>query len=380
MKKLVKLGFLFAVMCCAGFFMSNWSIAAEQAAAKPEPKVKTITKENIHGVIAPDDKNIWLVGNYGVIYHSSDGGETWNSQKSGVTSLLIDGVFLNAKMGWVVGISGNVLYTIDGGETWAKQKTNTDKHLFGICFLNDKKGWAVGEAGIIIHTEDGGKTWAGQGEEQDRALNNVVFVDENNGLIVGETGTILRTVDGGKIWAPVVLKIFERATIDEEIEKPRQSLYGIAAKDKNTIVVCGIDSLFLRTTDGGATWESYTAEGNLGVYSLFLKGDKGWAVGDRGALFISNDAGKTWKLHQDAIKTGTWLRDVAFTSPDKGWAVGASDTVVSTKDGGKTWDFRAGMYYTVKDFPVAKEITDKIFKPFTLFASLWRKLYPAQYE
>ena len=337
MKKLVKLGFLFAVMCCAGFFMSNWSIAAEQAAAKPEPKVKTITKENIHGVIAPDDKNIWLIGNYGVIYHSSDGGETWNSQKSGVTSLLIDGVFLNAKMGWVVGISGNVLYTIDGGETWAKQKTNTDKNLFGICFLNDKKGWAVGEAGIIIHTEDGGKTWAGQGEEQDRALNNVVFVDENNGLIVGETGTILRTVDGGKIWAPVVLKIFERATIDEEIEKPRQSLYGIAAKDKNTIVVCGIDSLFLRTTDGGATWESYTAEGNLGVYSLFLKGDKGWAVG-------------------------------------------ASDTVVSTKDGGKTWDFRAGMYYTVKDFPVAKEITDKIFKPFTLFASLWRKLYPAQYE
>ena len=84
MKKLWRLGVLFATMCSVGFFISSWSGAAEQAAAKPEPKVKSVTRENIHGVMAPDDKNIWLVGNYGVIFHSSDAGETWNPQKSGV--------------------------------------------------------------------------------------------------------------------------------------------------------------------------------------------------------------------------------------------------------------------------------------------------------
>jgi photosystem II stability/assembly factor-like uncharacterized protein len=360
MKKLWRLGVLFVTVCLAGFFTSSWSDAAEQAAAKPEPKVQSITKENIHGVIAPDDKNIWLVGNYGIIFHSSDAGATWNPQKSGVETLLTDGIFLNSKVGWVAGIGGTILHTTDGGATWSKQKTNTEKHLFSVSFVNATKGWAVGEEGTIITTQDGGKTWSAQGEPSDRSYNNVLFVDENNGLIVGETGTILKTGDGGMTWAKIVPKIFERASLDEEIERPRQSLYGLAALDKNTIVACGLDSLFMRTTDGGATWETYADEKIFGVYSVCMRGNKGWAVGDRGTLFISNDAGKTWKLQDKAIKTGTWLRDVAFISPEKGFAVGANDTVVSTTDGGKTWDFKAGIFYTVTDFPVPRTVTKQL--------------------
>ncbi len=117
----------------------------------------------------------------------------------------------------------------------------------------------------------------------------------------------------------------------------------------------------------------------LGVYSLFIKGTKGWAVGDRGSLFMSNDGGKSWKIQDGAIKTGWWLRDIAFITPTKGIAVGASDTIVLTDDGGKTWNFRAGIYYTVKDFPVAKDVTDKLYKPFNLFGALWRKSLPEQY-
>ena len=361
MKKLLRLGVLFATMCSMGFFISSLSKAEEQAAAKPVPKVNSITKENIHGIMAPDDKNIWLVGNYGIIFHSADGGQTWNPQKSGVASLLVDGVFLNAKVGWVAGIKGVVLHTTDGGETWVKQKTNTGKHLFSVAFANDKKGWAVGEEGTIIATKDGGATWSAQGEPQDKSYNNVLFVDENNGLIVGETGTMLKTADGGATWAKVTPpKIFERATEEEEFERPCQTLFGIAAVDRNNLVVCGIDSLFLRSADGGATWESYTAEGNLGVYSVFMKDGKGWAVGERGSLFTSNDAGKTWKLQENLIKTGTWLRDVAFVTPEKGWAVGANDTVVATTDGGKSWEFKAGIFYTVKDFPVPSYVTRQL--------------------
>jgi len=379
MKKLLRLGVLCAAICAVGFFISSRSHAEEKAAAKPEPKVKTVTRENIHGVMAPDDKNIWLVGNYGIIFHSSDAGENWTAQKSGVESLLIDGVFLNAKVGWVAGISGVILHTDNGGETWIKQKTNTDKHLFGICFFNEKLGWAVGEMGLIIHTQDGGTTWSVQGQEQDKTLNNVAFTDQNTGVVVGEMGVILRTVDGGTTWTSVLPKIFERASVDEEIEKPRQTLYGVIAKDTTTFAACGMDSLFLYSADAGATWESFTAEKNLGVYSLCVKGNTGWAVGDRGSLFASGDGGKTWKYQDGAIKTGWFLRDIAMINPNKGIAVGASDTIMLTDDGGKTWKPRAGIYYTVKDFPVPREITEKLFKPFTAFASLWKKTLPEQY-
>ena len=41
------------------------------------PDIKMITRENLHGVIAPDDNNIWVTGAFGTIYHSADGGRNW---------------------------------------------------------------------------------------------------------------------------------------------------------------------------------------------------------------------------------------------------------------------------------------------------------------
>ena len=123
------------------------------------PKIPTITPENVHGVMMTDDKNIWLVGNYGVIFHSSDAGENWVSQNSGIKTLLCDGVFVDNKTGWVVGIDGTIIHTTDGGNTWVKQNSGTTKHLLGISFPDKEYGWVVGEFSTILHTTDGGNTW-----------------------------------------------------------------------------------------------------------------------------------------------------------------------------------------------------------------------------
>ena len=140
--------------------------------------IKVITPENVHGVMAPDNDNIWITGNYGIIYHSSDGGETWIEQDSKIVKgILCDGIFLDNNTGWAVGTYGTVIHTSDSGETWTKLNTGTDRHLFGIFFLNKDLGWAVGEWGTIIHTKDGGRTWNSQVEEADKALNNIAFHD-----------------------------------------------------------------------------------------------------------------------------------------------------------------------------------------------------------
>ena len=91
------------------------------------PKIPTITPENVHGVMAVDDNNLWLVGNYGIIFHSSDGGKNWVSQDSGIKTLLVDGVFIDNKTGWVIGIDGTIIHTTDGGNTWVKQNSGTTK-------------------------------------------------------------------------------------------------------------------------------------------------------------------------------------------------------------------------------------------------------------
>ena len=354
-KACFKIGALAAAICIVGAF----SGCAKSRQQMSVPKFKMITSENLHGVMAPDANNIWVVGDYGAIYHSADGGATWKDQKSGVNGLLADGVFLNSKQGWVAGINGTVLHTADGGQSWVRQKTGTDKHLFSVSFVDGNNGWAIGEWNTIIHTADGGKTWELQSEEQDKVLNNVLFTDAQNGWIVGEQGAILQTTNGGKKWEPVIPKTFERATVEDELENPRPAIFGIFALDKNTIYLCGMDGVILRTADAGATWEQCSTDVKLGIYSISIKGSMGWGVGDKGTYVVSTDGGKTWKQQEDVIKTKTWLRDVVFITPEKGWVVGASGTAVRTLDGGKAWEFFSGFSYAMEFFTMPKALEFK---------------------
>jgi len=353
---------LIALLCITSIAGGCLSSRKEQQMKKIT--IKMISPENIHGVMLPDNDHIWIVGDHGFISHSSDGGKTWNSQKSGVETLLVDGVFLDNTAGWVAGLYGTILHTTDGGKTWTKQNTGTDKHLFSVSFVDAQNGWAIGEWHTIIHTADGGKTWEKQAEEQDKIFNNVLFTDTENGWIVGEAGTILKTADGGKTWNTVMPSFFERATLEEEYERPRPALFGIAATDKNNIWICGIDGTMLRTSDAGATWEICPVNSANAIYSVVMKNGTGWAVGDKGVYLTTPDGGKTWKFLDDTIKTKTWIRDLYFSSPENGWVVGAGGVVVHTTDGGKRWEFESGLSYAMEFFqmPKALEFKNMVFE------------------
>jgi len=60
------------------------------------------------------------------------------------------------------------------------------------------------------------------------------------------------------------------------------------------------------------------------------------AVGERGHILISNDAGATWK--QAADPTRAMLTGVFFYDEDLGWAVGHDSAILRTADGGTTWE------------------------------------------
>ena len=326
------------------------------------PKIPTITPENTHGIMAPDDKNIWICGNYGILFHSGDGGKEWVSQNSGIKTLLVDGVFVDDKTGWIVGIDGTIIHTSDGGATWVKQNSGTTKHLFGICFVDKDYGWAVGEFSTILHTRDGGKTWAPQQPEADKIFNSVFFMDRQNGYIVGETGTILRTIDGGATWVAIMPKAFERKDIEDEFERPRPSLFCVTFKDKVNGWAAGNFGAILHTADGGVTWEMLPNTNLLAIYTIQIKDGKGWCVGDKGTYITSHDGGMTWNNEEETIKSKLWFRDVLFTTPEKGWIVGASGTVISTADGGKTWEFRSGLSYDTQAFKFFDQILAKFEK------------------
>jgi photosystem II stability/assembly factor-like uncharacterized protein len=62
------------------------------------------------------------------------------------------------------------------------------------------------------------------------------------------------------------------------------------------------------------------------------------AVGQRGDIIVSSDAGATWK--QSRVPVGSDLTSVFFVDERNGWAVGHDGVVLHTSDAGDTWELQ----------------------------------------
>jgi len=76
----------------------------------------------------------------------------------------------------------------------------------------------------------------------------------------------------------------------------------------------------------------------------FLDPDRGWAVGDRGTIWQTDDGGRVWK-RQESPSTARW-ESIQFVDSRNGWLVGGviqaytqktTAAVAQTRDGGATW-------------------------------------------
>ena len=55
--------------------------------------------------------------------------------------------FVDASEGWACGDDGAIWHSINGGKTWERQKTGTRASIRGVHFVNPYCGWAVGRIG-----------------------------------------------------------------------------------------------------------------------------------------------------------------------------------------------------------------------------------------
>src|SRR5712692_2455817 len=85
---------------------------------------------NLHGVFFLTQEEGWAVGQLGKIFHTTDGGKSWEEQRSGKNLLLAAADFVDRTHGWVVGEQGVILYSEDGGVTWKEQQSGVSYPLF----------------------------------------------------------------------------------------------------------------------------------------------------------------------------------------------------------------------------------------------------------
>ncbi len=143
------------------------------------------------GISAPSVNNVWVCGGGHIFYYN---GATFYDQTT-PSGTFNDIHFINNQEGWVVGNSGVIGHTTDGGVSWITQ-TNPDtqnRALYGVFFLDSDQGWAVGNGGVILHTTNGGTTWTEEGAGLTTAfLRGVHFTSSTNGYVVGNSKTLIK--------------------------------------------------------------------------------------------------------------------------------------------------------------------------------------------
>lgn len=68
---------------------------------------------------------------------------------------------------------------------------------------------------------------------------------------------------------------------------------------------------------------------------IAAQGSNALAVGVRGTILVSADAGKSWK--QASVSVSADLTTVRFTAPGVAWALGHDGVVLRSSDSGRTW-------------------------------------------
>jgi photosystem II stability/assembly factor-like uncharacterized protein len=156
---------------------------------------------NLYAISYGDRDHVWVVGEFGTIMASDDGGRTFRQQHGPVETTLSGVHFLDARRGWAVGIDATILHTDDGGATWRAQPTPIVQRSFYDVAVAGAYGWIVGSAGTILRSDDGGATWTVAPVPIQLAANwirSIGFTPGGHGVAVGAEGLVFR-LDGATL-------------------------------------------------------------------------------------------------------------------------------------------------------------------------------------
>ena len=265
----------------------------------------------------------------------------WSALKSSATGDLVAVYFTSSDRGFIAGDNGYIAQTNDGGKTWSKQVINTEEDINEIYFRNDKNGYVVAGKKLFL-TDDGGRSWREIRIYNPKDFKNttpeflsVRFADKKRGLIIGSLikkvgdedeivdSLVMRTDDGGETW--------NRIIVPSKLE-----LFHLDFVNSSRGWIVGDGGLILTTQDGGLSWYTQNSRTKKPLYNVdFRDSQEGYAVGKTGTILRTENGGEVW----ETVKTNfpnTFMR-VDFADDKNGWIVGYGGTVLRSSDKGKTW-------------------------------------------
>lgn len=144
-----------------------------------------------------DGKTGYISG-YGVVQKTTDSGYTWSVQdirNDNFTAIHAYG----ADEAWTCGYNGSIFHTANGGTTWERMRNGNNitlphYRLLDIAFTDPAHGFAVGEDGLVIYTDDGGTHWMEFDRFTDAALRCLWRNADGSLFVCGDDGSLYRII------------------------------------------------------------------------------------------------------------------------------------------------------------------------------------------
>lgn len=255
-------------------------------------------------------------------------------QNSAITNgTLVASAFINDNEGWLADDNGKLWHTTNGGQTW--DSTSIEKKFLKLDFTDTQNGYAL-SVNAAFKTNDGGHTWS-QLILPGYIGNAIWFEDSEIGFISGYE-MIFKTTDGGQTWT----------TINTE----DVSFLDFYFTNSTTVIAVANDGGYRciwRTIDGGSSWSNVFDSINYYMSTVWFSNENnGWAagyfdqigMGKEPVILKTSDGGTTWEekyRYKDILGEGESLSDIRFRNATEGYAISRHNYDVYTNDGGETW-------------------------------------------
>ncbi len=303
-------------------------------------------------IYMPVGIGVFAIGTNGKIFYSFNGGYFWGevTNPSGGADLF-GFSFANANTGMIVGAYGKVLKTTNGGVNWYLQVIGSNQDLYDVRMLDANTALATGANGKIFRTTDGGSNWAeiySHPSQFDLYLTSNTPVTPDFIFVWGEKGIKLTSTDAGVTWTDETAirlsfsLMFPTYDYDDD---------HFNSSDGDSLFAVGNSGLFSKTTNAGNTWATYNTGTTLDLKSgFFVNSQTGWLVGGKSSplqriVLKTSNGGINWVTQHTANSNN--LNDLHFFNQTTGITVGNFGVILRTTNSGQNWSSIFGVTWTL---------------------------------
>jgi photosystem II stability/assembly factor-like uncharacterized protein len=289
------------------------------------------TTRNLRAMYFEDSLKGWIGGDSGLILKTTNGGQNWTQQPTGLNTTVYSIFFTDASTGYALAweldntppnfYGTRYLYTTNGGTVWNNYLFPDSNYFANTVYYRDQQnGYLGGTQGKIYFTTDAGQVWnlssIDSGLVFGFPVEEIKFFNANSGYAVGGAfdiaGIIWRTSNGGRSWQTRIVG-----------PEPVNDIHII---DENNAIGAGGDfeygSSKVVTSNSGFDW-NYEEFGVFGIANsiAFRNPQEGWiSLGIIDSFLVTTDSGSSWRM--SAVPQQGRIYKIVFSDQRNGWAIG----------------------------------------------------------